>query len=223
MAYKNILVVSDNLYLRKKFIEIADPFTKAGFTYTDSPSVNLVRVFKEFDLIISLHSRKVFPKEVVKKVKCINIHPGYNPHNRGFGSQVFSIVNKRPFGVTIHEMDERIDHGPIIDQVEVPIYQWDTSSTVYERMLVAEVGLIRKNLEGIINGTYSTREMFEEGNFNSIKDFDRLCELNLYEAATFGEVIDRLRALTHNGYDNAFFIDRKTQKKVYVSIDLKVE
>ena len=44
--------------------------------------------------------------------------------------QVFSILNKLPVGVTIHEMDEQLDHGIIIVQKEINIFSWETSCDV---------------------------------------------------------------------------------------------
>ena len=144
-------------------------------------------------------------KKLLDKVKCINIHPGYNPFNRGWFSQVFSILNGKPLGVTIHEIDEKIDHGPIIDQETVPVYVWDTSLTAYNRVIDKEIELIKKNLERIIQGAYEAKPMIAEGNVNLKKDFDSLCELDLKEETTVGYLIDRLRALTHGEYKKLLF------------------
>ena len=72
-------------------------------------------ITNNYNLIISLHCKQIFPSNLVKSITCINIHPGYNPYNRGWFPQVFSIINSKPIGATIHVMDENIDHGPIIE------------------------------------------------------------------------------------------------------------
>lgn len=177
-------------------------------------------VAQEIDLVFSLHCKQLFPPEFVKRVKCINIHPGLNPHNRGWFPQVFSILNKEPVGATIHEIDELIDHGPIIDQEPVELFSWDTSLTAYNRVLEAELRLLRKNLKKILSGDYSVRMPHIEGNVNSKKDFERLCKLDLKEKGTFADFLDRLRALSHGDYQNAYFID-SNGRKVFVKLVLQ--
>ena len=66
------------------------------------------------------------------------------PHNRGWFPQVFSLINGKPCGVTIHEIDEKLDHGDIIVQKEVVAEPWDTSLDVYNKILNTEVELIEK-------------------------------------------------------------------------------
>jgi dTDP-4-amino-4,6-dideoxyglucose formyltransferase len=241
MSYSKILVITDNLYLFEKFTEIAAEFNLASifsyrYSFSNAEFKNIFKDDEEFkpvnikeeadqlikshDLIISLHSKQLFPERLIKAVKCINIHPGFNPFNRGWFPQVFSILNKLSLGATIHEIDEQIDHGLIIDQVEIPVYSWDTSLSAYNRVIESEIGLIKKNIAKIIQGNYKAIAMSEEGNLNLKKDFDVLCRLDLNEVNTFGTFIDRLRALTHGDYKNAYFIDAE-EKKIFVKIELE--
>lgn len=186
-----------------------------GLTVVDVADVGSPRP----DLIISLHAKQLFPPDLVAAVKCINVHPGYNPYNRGWLPHVFSIVNGLQAGVTIHEMDGKIDHGPIIAQVEVPLHPWDTSFSAYERVMSAERDLLRDHLASILAGTYTTRHPATEGNLNSKADFAHLCELDLDEPMTLGQAIDRLRALSHGPIPNAYFVD-PAGERVFVTVDL---
>ena len=45
----------------------------------------------------------------------MNLHPSYLPYNRGKDPYVWSILNEKPFGTTIHEMNEKIDDGNYLD------------------------------------------------------------------------------------------------------------
>jgi len=241
--FKRVLILTDNLFLFKQFKKIIDglKFSSTTFTYKYSfvnkdfekrfrkdksfrplnVKTGYQSIIDNFDLVISLHSKQLFPKELVTGVKCINIHPGFNPYNRGWFPQVFSIINKLPLGATIHEIDEKIDHGPIIVQEQIPLYSWDTSLTAYDRVLAVEIKLISKNIRKIINNTYSSKKMRTEGNLNLKKDFNNLCQIDLTKTTNNQKFIDRLRALTHGQYSNAFFIDKITGKKVYISVNLK--
>ena len=237
---RNVLTLTDNLFLYKKFREIVGRLNLevVSFCYGYSPKnsafnpnpdfspINVTteceEIISNFDLVLSLHCNQVFPQQLTDNVRCINIHPGYNPFNRGWFPQVFSILNGKPLGVTIHEIDEKIDHGPIIEQETVPVYAWDTSLTAYNRVLDKEIELIEKNLVRIIQGAYETKPMICEGNINLKKDFDSLCKLDLKEKTSAGYLIDKLRALTHGDYKNCYFRDQNGNK-VYITIDLTLE
>ncbi len=244
MVNQKILVVTDNKEILNFFTEILNEKKQllSGVTveYSCKPNSPLIKntdvtiklipidmktqfeeVIENYQLVISAHCKQIFPPELVEKVKCINIHPGLNPYNRGWFPQVFSILNGLPLGATIHEIDEKIDHGNIIAQKEVPLYSWDTSLTAYNRVQNAERELLEENIEAIFNGSYSTFPPKDEGNLNLKKDFDGLREIDLNEQTTFEAAIDRLRALTHPPYKNAYYIDPKSGRKVWAQISLE--
>ena len=178
---------------------------------------NEFRVLTDYKLGISAHSKQIFPEILVKTVRCVNIHPGLNPHNRGWYPQIFSILNKKPIGVTIHIMDAEIDHGNIIAQIEAEITEVDTSRTIYDRLLELEYSLFVKNFDNICNPHLFGSAPASDGNYNSINDFRELCELDLRHNGTLQQHIDLLRALTHPPYQNGYFLD-ENGGKVYVSI-----
>ncbi len=174
---------------------------------------------RQYDLFISLHSKQIFPADMVQRYRCINIHPGYNPYNRGWYPQVFSIINKKPVGVTIHEMDTQMDHGPIIYRERIEIEAADTSGSVYQKIYKKECELLALHLEELIEGNYRKSMPEAEGNINYKQDFKQLCLIDMDKAATYREVIDFLRAMTFDGYYNAYFIDEHGDK-IYVKLDM---
>ena len=227
------LILSDNLFIVNSIQELmknlhleldfkcstVSPLLNHGFTPISVKS-NIHQLIKGYDLIISAHCNQLFPAELVKSVRCINIHPGLNPFNRGWYPQVFSILNKMPLGATIHEMDEELDHGAIICQKEVPVYVWDTSLSAYERVQEAEIDLIKKWMPQLISGNYKTYKPENEGNLNLKKDFIALCKIDLEQQQSIGETIELLRALSHGDFKNAFFIDEMTGEKIYLRLDV---
>jgi methionyl-tRNA formyltransferase len=240
---KNILIITDNEVLLKRFVELVK--SKAGlgaqyvFHYGYSPAnkdfarrygiadwirpvdvkTEAGRLGERYAMIISLHCKQMFPTALVSQVKCLNVHPGLNPHNRGWFPQVFSILNGLPCGATIHEMDQHLDHGPVICQKEVRIESWDTSLTAYNRILDAEIELLQENLESILSGNYQTLQPME-GNVNRKSDFDALCRIDMTQQDSFENHINKLRALTHGDYLNAYFVDRDGAK-VYLKLELR--
>lgn len=237
-----VLVLTDNEYLYNEFTKIIGRkqlkqykfdfrFSQKNRQFMDkyrdstkfsgiSVRESFEEIIVEYKLVISLHCKQIFPSRLVTAVRCVNVHPGFNPYNRGFFPQVFSILNGNKAGVTIHEMDEELDHGPIIVREEVPIDSWETSGDVYRKLLRTEVRLIEKHLEDILNGNYKLTRPEEEGNINYFSDFKKLCHIDLSDIASYGEVINRLRALTHEDYRNAYFLDNKG-KKIFVRVFLE--
>lgn len=179
-------------------------------------------LIQQYKIIISFHCKQIFPDKLVKNVRCINIHPGLNPYNRGWYPQVFSIINGLPCGATIHEIDEHLDHGNIICQKSVKIEKSDTSLTAYNKILETEVDLLSENIERILLKQYE-KIVPEEGNMNLRKDFEELCKINLNDTNTFLKHINILRALTHGNYSNAYFIDEETGKKIYIKVEISHE
>ena len=239
---KKILVIKDNVELYKGFKEIINDLNIDSFfsfassegsralgDFGDVECIDLKddnyvnSIIANYNLVISLHARQIFPNKLVKGIRCVNIHPGYNPFNRGWFPHVFSLINGLPMGVTIHEMDEHIDHGPIIAQKQLIPYSWDDSSTIYKRLLKLELKLIKENIVKIIENDYTSKVPETEGNLNYISDFAKLCKLDFNENNSFENFANKLRALTHEDYKNAYFIDKNTNKKVFVKISFSHE
>ena len=239
----NVCVITDNLYIFEHFQGLAakKPLG-ASFDFFYAPwnkdfkarfgtdgAIRPLRLrdqderfFGQYDLFISLHCKQLFPDELVNNHLCINVHPGYNPYNRGWFPQVFGIMNHLPIGVTIHKMDTQLDHGPILWQKRLKLRGDDTSKEIYERILATEMELMEAHLEDLLTGNYTLTPMAEEGNLNTKQDFDVLRQIDPDKPATYGEVLDFLRAMTHQPYKNAYFYDADG-KKVYVGIELEKE
>ncbi|WP_299714639.1 dTDP-4-amino-4,6-dideoxyglucose formyltransferase [uncultured Tenacibaculum sp.] len=235
--------MTDNQEITKRFVREVIPLItrKVNFEFACSPFSSIDKVdefnFRNIDLrdnkfidelietkdlIISIHCKQLFPSKLIEKVKCINVHPGYNPINRGWYPQVFAIINDVEIGATIHEIDEKLDNGNIISRSKVKKYSFDTSYTLYNRVVNEEIKILKENINFIVDNTYKSIKPEGKGNLYLKKDFNELCVLDLNEKCTMGEAINKLRALTHGSYKNAFFID-ESNNKVYVSIDLTLK
>ena len=237
--YKNILVISDNLVLSdrfRKWILSKSAYNDLNFSFrktvastfeqaADNDILDLKNnshvetILTNFDIVFSLNCAALFPASLVNSIKCINIHPGYNPDTRGCYSEVFSIIYGTKIGATIHEMDAELDHGPIIVREEVLKEDWDTAHSLYHKIIEKEFELIENNFDAILNNSYTVSHP-GDGRIFTKKDFRKLQQIDLAEKKTFRELIDHLRALTFEGYDNCYFIN-KDGVKVFVSVQLK--
>ena len=180
-------------------------------------------ILANFDLVISVHCFQYFPKELLNQIRCINVHPGYNPVNRGWFPQVFSIVHDLPIGATIHEIDQKLDHGAIIARKLVTKYNWDTSLDLYNRVLEAEIELLNEHFDEIIDNSYIKTNPENEGNIFYKKDFNDLCKIDLAQTGTFKQFYDKLRALSHAEYKNAYFVDKDSGKKIFIKLEIDPE
>ena len=169
-----------------------------------------------YDLGFSCHSKQIFPAALVQALPCINLHPGFNPYNRGLYPHVFSMLNHMPAGATIHLMDRGIDTGAVIAQERVDIESSDTSLSLYEKIVNCELRLFGECIDSLLTGSFEARPA-SLGNYNSLSDFRRLCEIDLDKRVSMKEAIDLLRALSHPPFLNAYFLD-SNKRKVFISL-----
>jgi methionyl-tRNA formyltransferase len=244
---KNILVVSDNrelsLFLKKEVEAIQLQVAKAvrmDFRYStanldpsqmiefgagpiDLKAPEMVdQIVREYDLVLSVHCKQIFPKRLVENVRCINVHPGFNPFNRGWYPQAFSLVNGFPIGATIHIMTAEVDHGGIVDQEQVSIDPCDTSLELYRKIIETEKVLIHRNIAVVLSGGFHAVPPKYEGNYNSIDDYRALCRLDLSDQGTLERHLNLLRATSHGTYRNAYFLGLDG-RKYFVKITIATE
>lgn len=76
---------------------------------------------------------RAFPQRI------LNIHPALLPAFPGLHAQRRAIEHGvRISGATVHLVDEKMDHGPIIMQAAVPVYADDTEARLRARILDQE-------------------------------------------------------------------------------------
>jgi phosphoribosylglycinamide formyltransferase 1 len=74
-----------------------------------------------------------FPRRI------INIHPSLLPKFPGLEAWKQALAaGEKVTGCTVHYVDEKIDHGTIIAQREVPILPNDTAKSLHDRIQLAE-------------------------------------------------------------------------------------
>ncbi len=110
------------------------------------------------DLIVTCAYGQIIPKELLDcpKYGCINIHASLLPKLRG-GAPIHKAIidGYSKTGITIMYMDEKMDNGDIISQVETPITDDDTLDSLQKRLSVMGKDLILKTIPSIISKTSS--------------------------------------------------------------------
>jgi phosphoribosylglycinamide formyltransferase-1 len=103
----------------------------------------IINILKEYNvaLVVLAGYMKIIGENFVKNFKnrIMNIHPALLPSFPGLHSQRKAIkYGVRYSGCTVHFVDEKMDHGPIILQAIVPVFQKDTEESLSIRILKEE-------------------------------------------------------------------------------------
>lgn len=165
------------------------------------------------DAVVAAGYQHIVPEEIltIPERGCINVHPGYLPHGRGFYPNVWSIVEDLPVGGTVHYMDTGIDTGDIITREQVKKQFSDDAKSLYKRIERTSVRLFKRVWPEIESGEITaTKQSDSEATYHSKSDFKELCHIDPSETYTAQEFLNVLRALTFQPYENAMLeIDGK--------------
>lgn len=126
-----------------------------------------------YDLCLSFGYRSSIPKETLRTARRppLNLHMGYLPYNRGSHPHFWSIYEGTPSGVTIHEIDEGTETGPIVFQKEVKFLpEEDTLSATYSRLFHEIEGLFEAHIDALLDGTYQAKPQRGRGSVHTVRD-----------------------------------------------------
>jgi len=108
------------------------------------------------DLILVAAYGQIIPKEIldIPKFKSINIHGSLLPKFRG-ASPIQSAILKgeKSTGITLIQMDEKMDHGPIIAKNGIPLTGAETYPELYKQLSVIASELVAETLPGWFENT----------------------------------------------------------------------
>ncbi len=95
------------------------------------------------DLVVSAGFMRILPPDFVNRFPTINSHPALLPQFPGAHAVRDALAAGVSLtGTTVHWVDDGVDTGPIITQMEVPVLPGDDEATLHERIKKVERGLI---------------------------------------------------------------------------------
>lgn len=118
----------------------------------------------ECDIIFSVQHHELLEERHLKKAQkiALNLHLAPLPEYRGCNQFTFAILeNAKEFGVTIHEMDTRIDHGAILAESRFPVPENCWVETLYDLSEKKALKLFQDTLPDIITGKYVLKPQHE--------------------------------------------------------------
>ena len=136
-----------------------------------------VGILAAYGKIISPAVFKIFPKGIIV------VHPSLLPKYRGATPIQTAILNgDKETGAALFLMDKKIDHGYIISNFQVSIFNDDNYETLMKKLAVVSADLLIKNVPKYLNGeieplpqdesqaTYTKKFSTEDGRVNLDKD-----------------------------------------------------
>ena len=124
---------------------------------TDLQNKNVQESFRDLNLDVAVVAAYglILPKTILRAPinGCLNVHASLLPRWRGAAPIQRSILaGDRETGVTIMQMDQGLDTGPILIKERIPITAKTTGQSLHDQLSVMGAGLIIEALSGVISG-----------------------------------------------------------------------
>jgi methionyl-tRNA formyltransferase len=108
------------------------------------------------EFLISVQYHRILTSAQLGKARraAVNLHMAPLPEYRGSNQFTHAILDgKEEFGTTLHVMDARIDHGPILAQRRWPVPPGQWVESLYAQTVEESVVLFEESLPGLLKGT----------------------------------------------------------------------
>lgn len=157
-----------------------------------------------YDIFLVASYGKMIPKEIfeIPKYKTLNIHPSLLPKYRGPSPIVSQILNnEKEVGVTLMQIEETMDTGPIVVQKVVKLEEYPIGKLELEKKLAIEgarlfthvypeweMGAIQGVIQNEDNATYCSKVEKEDGRLDiDLNNLEKDALKNLLKIKAFEE------------------------------------
>lgn len=133
----------------EKGLEVFQPLT-----VKDEAFENYIKE-KNPDLIVVIAYGRIIPKFVLEypKYGCINVHGSILPKYRGAAPIQWAVLNgEKETGVTTMMMDEGLDTGDMLVVKKLPIGEFDTAGTMFDKLAEISKDALSETIELIKSG-----------------------------------------------------------------------
>ncbi len=120
----------------------------------------------DLDIAVVVAYGLILPPAVLAapRLGCVNVHASLLPRWRGAAPiQRAILARDEETGVTVMQIDEGLDTGPMLLAEAVPIGAKETGSTLHDTLAALGARLIVTALEGLATGTLNARLQTEDG------------------------------------------------------------
>jgi methionyl-tRNA formyltransferase len=103
-----------------------------------------------FDYIVVIGWYHMIPRNWIRQYICLGIHASLLPNYRGGAPLVWAILNgENETGVTLFQMDQGVDTGPVIAQIRIPISNDEDISTLMDKVTKQTIFLCMEVLPNV--------------------------------------------------------------------------
>lgn len=199
--------------LEKKYIFFGNDFKTPS-------NIDLLREMN-LDYIFGIHFPYIIPNPVLEipKIGFLNLHPAFLPYNKGWHTPSWAILDKTPYGATLHFMAEALDKGDIIHQRELAVAIEDTANSLYQKVLKLEEKIFYEAFDDLVKLNPKAVPQNDEGSSHNRRDLKAIQEIKLEEKIKPIDLIDKLRALTTNKPSELAFIEIDG-KRIGIKVEL---
>jgi methionyl-tRNA formyltransferase len=153
----------------------------------------------------------------------VNTHPSLLPYGRGKHYNFWSIVERVPFGVSLHMVEESIDSGDVVAQAELSCDWEDTGGSLYQKATEAMLKLVQATYPRLRNLDFKTwPQDLASGTFHRASELEVVSSIDLEKTYVARDLLDLLRARTFPGYPACTFPDGDVVYEVRVDIKRKL-
>ena len=129
------------------------------------------------------------------RLGCLNVHASLLPRHRGAAPIQRAIMEgDEETGITIMQMDEGLDTGPMLSAQATAIDPLETAGELHDRLADLGAQLLIETLPGVLNGTLSPTPQPEQGASYASKIEKKEGEIDWRESAPI--IHNRIRALS---------------------------
>jgi len=146
------------------------PATKKWAHHYNIPVIQPVTLNKEFELILQkkiwdffvvASYGKIISQQIldIPRKGTLNVHPSLLPQYRGASPIETAIIDdSKQTGVTIMEMDAKMDHGPIISYVEHTFDEWPSAAEIRRTLATIGGSELANTIPHWMNNTLTSKE-----------------------------------------------------------------
>ncbi|MGB8815666.1 MAG: methionyl-tRNA formyltransferase [Minisyncoccia bacterium] len=179
---------------------------------------SFVKKISEYNLFIVASYGKIIPNIIldIPTYKVLNIHPSLLPKYRGPSPLQTQILSgDKEVGVSIMQIDEEVDHGPIIIQKEIVLEKFLGFNELEEKMAKVGAELLAETLPLWIKGKIkATPQNHADASFTKkIEKGDGLIDIQ-----NGNQLENYLKILAFENWPVAFFEINRNNKKIKVLI-----
>lgn len=144
---------------------------------------------------------------------CIGMHPTLLPEGRGRAAVPWAILKGLDkTGVTAFKIDEGVDTGPIIDQVEIPLPKDETATSLYHKVNDAHILLMKKIWNSLKEDSLSFT--FQDNSNATYWEGRKPQDGELSEEMSMSEADSLIRAVT-KPYPGSFYQDNNATYRIW--------